>query len=121
MEVAAQNFEQDDRMLKEVSAHMLLGDDSLQSTLFACTKDDGYRPYCKIESEAGTANQKVVKGNLEFPDPISQKEYPRSTTQEFMSSAGFSLSSLPSDERLIQNVWFLMYVHLFIFDFKQLI
>lgn len=116
MEAAAQSFEQEDEILKEVQAQMLLGDDSLQSTLFACTEVDGYRPYCKIETSTG--NQEV-KGNLEHLDPISQRKRPRSTPQEFLDSAGFTLPSLGSDEMPLQNVWFRVYLCVFIFDVKN--
>lgn len=61
METAAQKFEQEDGILKEVQAQMSLGDDSLHSTLFASTEDDEYRPYCKIEFEGDIAGWEQVK------------------------------------------------------------
>ena len=111
MEAAAQKFEQKEGILKEVQAQTLLGDDSLQSTLFACTEDDGYRPYCKIEFEEGTAIWEQVKGNSQDLNYFSQKECLSSVAQESLSSGGSTLSSQGSDDRLLQNVGFLLSLH----------
>ena len=113
MEAAAQKFEQEDGILEEVQAQLPLGDDSLQSTLFACTEDDGYRPYCKIEFEAGTAIWDRVKGNSQDLNYICQRECHGSLAQESVSSGGFTLSSQGPDERLLQNVGFLLRFHFF--------
>jgi len=120
LEAAAQKFEQEDGILEVVQAQPLLGDDSLQLTLFACTEDDGYRPYCKIEFEEGTAIWEQVKGNAQDLNYISQREFLRSVAQESVSSGGSTLSSQGPDERLLQNVGFLFWLHFcYHFDVKS--
>lgn len=102
LECAAEEFEQEDGILREVQQKFLLDDDFLQSNLFACTEDDGYRPYCKIDS----AFPERLKQNSYDLDYISQRVSPRSIAQESLSTAGSSSSSLEANERLLQNVGF---------------
>lgn len=118
LEFAAEWFEQDNGILREVHEKFQLVDDFLHSNLSAYTEDDGYRPYCKIEFKSGSASSERVKWNSHYLDYTSQRDRLNSVAQESLSSAGSTLSSRGPDERLLQNVRFYYAFICYCFDAK---
>ncbi|KAJ6836293.1 lysine-specific demethylase JMJ706-like isoform X7 [Iris pallida] len=88
LESASKKFENEDGISEEVQKQVQLGDEScLQSKLFLCTKDDGYKLYCEIKFEATTQIGEHVKWNSQGLDCTYLKNDLRLTAQESVSSA----------------------------------
>ncbi|XP_020260818.1 lysine-specific demethylase JMJ706-like isoform X3 [Asparagus officinalis] len=100
LEDAAQKFELEDGVSREVQEQLFVADETLQSSLFTCTEDDGYIPYCQIKFEAGAEFSEQVKRNSQHLNLNYTTHSHISATQENISSEESTLSSLGADERL---------------------
>ncbi|KAK3041546.1 hypothetical protein RJ639_000680 [Escallonia herrerae] len=92
MEAAAKKFEQEDDIMHEVQRCKSGGDMSLLLKMFPKAEEDGYTPYCSINSVAGMAK------------PEYQFQKPASGTETFRTHASDVLCTYPESFSVANNV-----------------
>ncbi|KAK3026690.1 hypothetical protein RJ639_041537 [Escallonia herrerae] len=92
MEAAAKKFEQEEDIMHEVQRCKSGGDMSLLLKMFPKAEEDGYTPYCSINSVAGMAK------------PEYQFQEPASGTETFRTHASDVLCTYPESFSVVNNV-----------------